>query len=137
MRGAQPALADRRVRIDGALKHHLLEVRREHAQHDENIGIAGRRRDEKSYGGGPGDFRLMRQRRRKKRDAVAHRVEAEPEFLLGYLGAERTVRRIEIELRPFGALERPLLLATLDEAVGVADLQLHRRLLVPEIRRAA
>src|SRR5260370_295425 len=42
VRSAQPALADRRVRIDGALKYYFLHVRRKHAQYDENIGIAGR-----------------------------------------------------------------------------------------------
>ena len=41
MRGAQPALAHRRVRIDRALEHHLLEVAGEHAQHDEQVGIPG------------------------------------------------------------------------------------------------
>ena len=43
------------------------------------------------------------------------------------------VGRIEIKPRPFGALERPFVLGALDEAVDVAHLQLHRRLLVPAI----
>src|SRR5262245_12876029 len=42
VRGAQPALPDRRVRIDRALEHDLLEVGAEDAQHGENVGVAGR-----------------------------------------------------------------------------------------------
>src|SRR6516164_7006925 len=39
MRSAQPTLADRCVWIDRALKHDLFQIRREHAQHDKNIGV--------------------------------------------------------------------------------------------------
>ena len=46
VRGAQPALRDRRVRIDRALEHDLLHVGGEHAQHQEQVGIGRRRRHE-------------------------------------------------------------------------------------------
>ena len=42
VRGPQPALADRSVRIDGALEHYLAEVAFEDAQHHEQIGVLGR-----------------------------------------------------------------------------------------------
>jgi hypothetical protein len=39
---AQPALADRRVRIDGALENDLPEIAGEDPQHDEQVGVLGR-----------------------------------------------------------------------------------------------
>ena len=42
VRGAQPALRDRRVRVDRALEHDLLHVGGEDAQHQEQIGVGGR-----------------------------------------------------------------------------------------------
>src|SRR5580704_10199301 len=53
--------------------------------------------------------------------------------LLRRLVAQRTIGRIEIKPRPFGALERPFALRALDEAIDMAHLQLHRRLLVPAV----
>ena len=35
-----------RVRVDGALQHHFPQVRREDAQHHEEVGVSCRRRDE-------------------------------------------------------------------------------------------
>src|SRR6516225_8640437 len=45
VRGAQPALRDRSVRVDGALEDNFFEVRREHPHDDEQINIVCRRRD--------------------------------------------------------------------------------------------
>ena len=41
MRGAEPALTDGSVRIDRALKHNLLSIRRKDAKHNEDIRING------------------------------------------------------------------------------------------------
>ena len=42
MRGAQPALRDRRMRIDRALEGDLPQVGREHAEDEKQIGVGGR-----------------------------------------------------------------------------------------------
>ncbi len=56
VRGAQPALGNGRVRIDRAHEHDLLQVGRVDAEHDEQVGIGGRRRHEQSCRQRPGDF---------------------------------------------------------------------------------
>ena len=42
VRCAQPALSDRGMRVERALEHHFLHVRREYAQHEEKVCIARR-----------------------------------------------------------------------------------------------
>jgi len=42
MRGAQPALSDRGMRVERPLEHDFLHVGREHPQHQEDVGILGR-----------------------------------------------------------------------------------------------
>jgi hypothetical protein len=46
---------------------------------------------------------------------------------------ERAACRVEIELRPLGALERPFVLSALHELVDVTHLQLHARLPVEAV----
>ena len=133
MRGTQPALPDRRVRIDGALEHDLLKVGRKHPQHHEDIGVGRRGRHVEFEGAWAGDLGLVRQRRRQEGDAVAHGVEPQHLLRLGRLRAKRAVCRIEIELRPLGAFERPFAFGPLDEAVDMTHLKPHRRLLVPTV----
>src|SRR2546423_3032757 len=73
MRSAQPPLRDWRLRIERALEQHLLAAGLEYAQHDEEIRIRARRRDEKLKCRGPGDFGLALGNHREG-DALAHRV---------------------------------------------------------------
>ena len=42
MRSPEPALCDRSVRIDRALKYNLLSIRREGAKHEEDVGVCRR-----------------------------------------------------------------------------------------------
>ena len=133
MRGAQPALSHRRMRIDGALEHHLLEVAGEHAQHDEDVGVRRRGRDEQFQRRRSGDLGLLRERRAQEGDAVAHRVECHHGFLHAAFVAELAVDRIEIKPRPLGAIDRPFALHAFDETVDVTHLKLDRRLLVPAV----
>ncbi len=49
------------------------------------------------------------------------------------LARERAACGVEIELRPFRALERPFVLGALDELVDVAHLQQHARLPVEAV----
>src|SRR5262245_55437922 len=60
VRGAQPALRDRSVRVDGALEDNFFEVRREHPHDDEQISIVCRRRDEQLERRRSGDLRFGR-----------------------------------------------------------------------------
>src|SRR5215470_14286575 len=60
------------------------------------------------------------------------------DLLAAVLGARaRAARRVEIELRPFGALEGPFVLGPLHELVDVAHLQQHARLPVETVVLAA
>src|SRR5262249_41884823 len=129
VRGAQPALADRGMRVDGALEHHLLEVAGEYAQHDEEIGVAGRGRHEQLERRRPRDLGLLRERLAEEGDAVAHGLEASHRLARRALAGKRAGRGVEMELRPARALERPLVFGTLDEPVDVTHLQQHARLL--------
>ncbi len=56
MRHAQPALRQRRVRIERALEHQLLQVGREGAHHQEQVGVLGRRRYPELGRNRPGDL---------------------------------------------------------------------------------
>src|ERR1700746_256747 len=107
MRGTKPALADRRMRIDGALKYHFLQIRRKHAQDDENVGVRGRRRHIQFDGGWSGDLRFTFKRRGQKGDTATHGFKAQYRFFVrGFIRAKSS-RWIEIKLGPLRALERP------------------------------
>ena len=58
MRGAQPALRDRRVRIDRALEHDLLHVGREHPQHQNRSASLVEDETNSFAGDRPGDLGL-------------------------------------------------------------------------------
>src|SRR6266516_5188365 len=131
MRGAQPALPDGRMRIEGALEHHLVQIGREHPQHEKEIGIAGRGGDQQLCGRRAGDLGLLRQRRGQKREAVAQRIEAHAGPSRAGRLLERMLDGIEIELRPNRARERPLVLPARDESVEPAHLQQHAWLPAP------
>src|SRR5665647_3659912 len=77
VRGAQPALCDRRVRIDRALEYDFLQIAGEYPQHDEEIGVGGRGGGEQLERRRAGDLGLLRQRRGQEGEAVAHGGEFE------------------------------------------------------------
>src|SRR5579862_8367646 len=133
MRGAQPALPYGRMRIDCALEYDFLQIGRKHAQHRKNIGVGRRGRHEKLQRTRTGNFRSLRQWRRQKGNAIAHRIEMYRRFLLGRLVGQRAVGEIEIEARPLSTLERPLVFGALDEAIDVTHLQLHWWPLIPTV----
>ena len=132
VRGPQPALADRRMRVDRALEHHFPAIRRVDTEHDEDIGVRGIRRNPQRDRRRPGDLGFRGKRLRGKDKAVAKRVEID-----GAAGNRRPAQahtaRVGIELRPLGAGDRPLVLGPLDEFARPAHLQQHRRLPVPAI----
>src|SRR5229473_1486395 len=74
VRGAQPSLPEGRMRIERALEYDLPALRVEDAQHDEKIGVAGRRRHEKLERRRAGDLRLALQRRRREGDPFPHGI---------------------------------------------------------------
>jgi hypothetical protein len=60
MRGAQPALCHRGVRINRTGKSHLAQVWTENSEHDEDIRVRGAGRNSQFHRERPGDFRLLR-----------------------------------------------------------------------------
>ena len=132
MRAAQPALRDRRVRIERALEGDLLEIGRERAHHQEQVGILGRRRHPQLGRDRPGDLDLVLERLGQECDAVAEARIGDGACRFLRRGRHRHVGRMQIELGPLGARERPLALVPLDEFLaGMAHLQQHLRLLAP------
>ena len=134
MRGAQPALRNRRVRIDGALEHDFLEVAGEHAQHDEKVGIAVDDETASLSADGPVISVSLRERRREECQAVAHGVEFEPPCWRTASGRQRHAVGIEIEFRPcVRASGHSFSARATNVSIGVTNLQLHPRLLVPAV----
>src|SRR5262245_18235555 len=133
MRRPQPALCDRRMRIDRALEHNFLEIASEHAQDGEDIRIRRARRNEKLECRRTVDLGIVRNRRREERHAIAHRIEAFHGLAGRALLAQRSILRIEIELRPLRALEWPFVLRSRDELVDVPHLQKYRWPFVPAV----
>src|SRR3989442_15880827 len=107
VRGAQPSLPDGRMWIERALEHDLPALRVEHAQHDENVGVASRRGDEKLERRRAGDLRLASQRRRREGDALAHGVVRNSLFGRNRFFYQTESRGIEVEPRPLRAGKRP------------------------------
>ena len=133
MRRSEPALGDRRVRIDGALEHEFLQIGRESAQHDEQVGVAGGRGDEQLECRWACDLGFRLERRGEERYAVTHRIEAQGRRVGGPFLLQEPAARIEVESGPSGARERPFVLLPLDEPVRVPHLQAHARLPVPAV----
>ena len=82
---------------------------------------------------GPGDFGFLRKRWREECETVAHGRKFKLRCAGWSLSCQRHCRGIEIELGPFGALERPFVLGARHEFVDMAHLQLHFRLLRPAL----
>src|SRR5947208_3618735 len=133
-RGAQPALRDRRMRVDRALEHHFPQVRREDAEHEEQVGVGCAGGNEQLGCQRAGDLGLFLYRFRKKCEPVAQGVERNGSLPVG-LAAQAKIG-LQIQLGPLGSCERPLVLVALDEAVDVAYLQLYSGLLVPAVLMA-
>src|SRR4029453_13916091 len=79
-----------------------------------------------------GDLRLTRERQREERHAVAEPAVPDAARAADGRADQGVARRVEIELRPPRAGQRPLALGPLDEPLTrVADLQQHPRLPAP------
>ena len=125
-------MRDRRVRVERALERDLLHVRREDAHDEKQVRVRRLRRHEELGRDRPGDLRLARQGRREKGHAVAQARVADAGVLPERLACEALVGRIQIELRPARARERPLALVTLEEFLpGMPHLQHDPRLPPP------
>ena len=132
MRGAEPPLRDRCVGIERALEGDLLQVRREYADHQEEVGVRGLGRDPEPGGDGPGDLRLRSEGRCQERDPIAEARVAHAPVPGGRLRAEARLARVQVEFRPARAAERPLALGPLHEALPrMAHLEEDRRLRRP------
>ena len=120
VRGAQPALGDRGVRIDRAHEHHFPQVRREHAEYQKQIGVGGGRGNEQLRRKRARDLGVGLERRRKEARAVAQCRIRNASGRFDRFTAEAVVDDIEIELRPLRARNRPLVFMALDKAVYIA-----------------
>ena len=103
----------------------------------EQVGVPGGRRHEELGRDRAGDLGLPVQRHRE-RHAVAHapRTRPSPACVTG-VGLSASRRGIEVELRPAGAGQRPLLLVAQHELLArVADVERHRRRLLPAVVEA-
>ena len=134
MRGPKPALGNRRVRIKGALEHHLAQVRREQADDEEQIGIDRFRGDEQLRRKRSRDFDILRFDRKQKGHAVAEARITVRGLRLRLLGPKREVVAIEKQRAPFGSSERPFPLATRLETIEMTHPEANRRLRIPTIR---
>ena len=114
VRGAQPAEADRHARIVRADEGHLLAVRIEHAQHQEQVGVGGVRRDEQLGRDRAGDLHVLGHRLGRERDAFARRGIGQRRCVLGRRGVELPIR-VQIKLGPLRARQRPFVLGAGDE----------------------
>src|SRR5260221_389170 len=130
---AQGWLRDGGMRVYGAHKHHLAHVRREHPENEEEIGIRGGRSHEQPRGNGAGNLGFILKGRRNECHPIAGRIVGAAGRRLRRLGTERMTGRVEMELRPARARDRPLVLVPLHETVHAAHLQLHARLPDPAV----
>ena len=77
---------------------------------------------------------VLLQRGHREGDALAEGLVLDLPFLGDGLRAERHAGRIEVEFRPLGAGQRPLVLHPQDELLaGMADVELHPRCLLPAV----
>ncbi len=130
VRRAQPALRDRRARIERALEDDFLPGGSNTRRIDEQVGVGRCRGEERLQRHRPGDLGRLRERRRGEREAVAQRVVGERRRLRRRRGGETHALGVEVEARPLGARERPFVfLARHELLAGVAHLQQHLRLL--------
>src|ERR1043166_8710627 len=131
LRGAQPAEADRHARVVRALEGDLFAVGIEHAQREEDIGVVRVR----------GEIELRRHRAGDLHRFLERDLEQQSVTLgliwnfcrsSGFAALEARLARVQVEARPAGALERPLVLVAQHELLaGMADLELDARLLGP------
>ena len=132
MRGPEPSLSDRRVRIERALEHDLSHVRGHYAHDQKEVGVRRLGRHVELGRDRARDLDLLRHGRREEGDALAEPVVGHAAPAGDGCPAQALVGRAQIELGPARARERPFLLVPLDELLtGVADLQHDLRLLLP------
>ncbi len=132
VRAAQPTLRNRRVRIERTLEGDFLEVGRERAHHDEQIGVLRCRGHPQFRRDWSGDFHRVHKRFGKESDPVAKARIGDR------AGGSLRVRRhghvgwMQVKFGPAGARQRPLVLVPLDEFLPrMTHLQQHFRLLGP------
>src|SRR6266487_4501488 len=136
LRCAQPALSDGRARVERALERDLLSLRVEHAQHREDVRVGGGRGDEELERRRPGDLGFAPERRGGEGHAFARRVVGNRPFSAKRRRRQPHFLRIEVEMRPRRARERPFALVAQHEFfTGMPDLPLHARLPVPAVGR--
>src|SRR4051812_23664557 len=128
MRSPQPALRDRRMRVDGAHESNLAQVGGEYAEHEEQVGVLGARGHLELRCERAGYFGFFFERLGEEGDSVAHRVEG-GRFLVSRRGRQLVVD--QIHLGPLGAGDWPFVFMPLDELVDMTDLQLDLRLALP------
>src|SRR5206468_45748 len=113
----------------------FVSIGGEDAEHDEDVGVCRRGRNEQLNRRRSGDFRLLPQRRRYKCNAVARRIVFEVSFG-GGSPAQAPSAWIKIELRPLRARNGPLIFRALDKSINAANLEPHARLVPPAIIHA-
>src|SRR5258706_15251976 len=132
MGGAQPTLAHGCMRIERTLERHFLSVRVKHSQHEEQICICGRRRNEKFRARWACDFGFLCQWLCYKSNAIAHCVERYRTRLFVSLVRERKISRIKPELCPSCTTQWPLIFLSQHEFLAwVTHVELNGRLFVP------
>src|SRR2546425_10845823 len=128
MRGPQPSLGDRRVRIERALKRHLAHVRREEPNDEEQVGVDSLGRHVELGGERSRDLGLALEWRREERQAVPEAGVARPAGAGQRRAGEALPAGIQLEPRPLGARPRPFALGALDEAPArMTNLEQPRR----------
>ena len=128
----QPALGDRRVRVDRPHERDLLAVGVEHSEHHEQVGVGRGGRHEQLRRQRSGDLGLLSQRRGEEPQPVTDSLVAQLAAAGALLpAAPQGPVGVQAPALPVGARDRPVLLGPLHEPVCVAHLQQHRRLAVP------
>ena len=132
VRGPEPALGHRCVRVERALEGDFPEIGREDPKNEEQIGVLGLGRYPELRRQGARDLGFALQGRRDERHPVAQ-TGVGGGTRLGWCGrAEQVALGMEIELRPVRARDGPLVLRALHELLaGVAHLEQDPGLILP------
>src|SRR4051812_40036606 len=84
-------------------------------------------------GNRPGDLGRLGERRGQEGEAVPERRELQFLARLAGFGGEAIIAGLEVKFGPAGARDRPVVLVTFDELVGMPHLQADLWLLVPTV----
>jgi hypothetical protein len=120
------------VRVERSLKGDFFQVRRKHPDHEEEVGVRGFGRDEELGRERTGDLGRFVERLREECDSVAEAAVRHAAVAGRRLGHEAQVGRVQVELGPARAGQRPLTLVALGEPLaGMAHLENDLRLVPP------